>query len=129
MFRELQPRITRRDILSMAHTNLSSSLSSTISSTASTEVQNMKVMHKNREMTKALLSLAADVEPYKKNNVKDHTLKAHIEELEEELKTQRLRWRIIKSVVSNIIAGSGVDWAHDEELRELVMDPEDDAFD
>ena len=113
----------------MAHTNLSSSLSSTINSITSTKVENLKAMRQNREMTKALFSLAAEVEPFKKDNVRDPKLKADIEELEEELKTQRLRWRIIKSVVSNIIASSGVDWAHDEELQELVMDPEDGAFD
>ena len=34
-------------------------------------------------------------------------------------------WRIWKSVVGGIIAGSGVDWAADTKLLEVVMDEED----
>jgi len=37
------------------------------------------------------------------------------------------RWRIMKSVVAAIIAGSGVDWARNNDLRNLVLDEEIEA--
>ncbi len=47
------------------------------------------------------------------------------EKLEGDVSNARKEWRIWKSVVGGIIAGSGVDWAADAKLLEVVMDEED----
>lgn len=46
-----------------------------------------------------------------------------IARLEAELKGSRQRWRVVKGTASAIVAGSGVDWARDAELRDIVLDP------
>ncbi|KAK5651734.1 hypothetical protein OQA88_11696 [Cercophora sp. LCS_1] len=45
-----------------------------------------------------------------------------IEVLENELKTSRQKWKVIKSVASAVVTGSGVDWARHERLRDMVLD-------
>ncbi|KAJ8132173.1 hypothetical protein O1611_g1454 [Lasiodiplodia mahajangana] len=48
---------------------------------------------------------------------------AEIARLEAEVKGSRRKWRVLKDTASAIVAGSGVDWARDAELREIVLDP------
>lgn len=55
----------------------------------------------------------------------DPELRRRIENVRNDTKESQGRWRIMKSVVAAIIAGSGIDWARDEDLRELVLDDED----
>lgn len=50
-------------------------------------------------------------------------------QLKDELRRARQRWRVMKGITSGVVAGSGVDWARDETLRDLVLDPEDDDED
>ena len=38
---------------------------------------------------------------------------------------EKRQWRIVKGLVSALVAGSGVDWAADEKLRGLVEDGEE----
>lgn len=45
--------------------------------------------------------------------------------LQGELKASRQRWKVMKGTASAVVAGSGVDWARDDELREMVLDPEE----
>jgi hypothetical protein len=45
--------------------------------------------------------------------------------LEGQVKSGRHRWRVIKGAASAIVAGSGIEWARDERLRNLVLDPPD----
>ena len=62
---------------------------------------------------------------------RDPETQSEIESLKEDLRSSRLKRRILKSVVSAMVAGSGLNWAEDERLRELVLDneEEDDVFD
>jgi F0F1-type ATP synthase assembly protein I len=47
------------------------------------------------------------------------------EELEADVKASKQRWRVMKGVASGIIVGSGIDWVHDDELQDVVLDPEE----
>ncbi|KAI1641096.1 centromere protein H (CENP-H)-domain-containing protein [Biscogniauxia mediterranea] len=47
--------------------------------------------------------------------------------LEAEVRRSRQRWRVLKGTASAVVAGSGVDWARDPELRDMVLDKEGDG--
>ena len=61
----------------------------------------------------------------KRGHRTDPKLREGLEELEASAKASRQRWRVLKSLVSGVVVGSGADWARDEELRDMVLDSED----
>ena len=126
-FRLLHPIIDRRDTLEIAHTNLSSSLQSLSKQVAVLSADNMRAMGKNRALTATLLSLAKRVQAQQDEVLKDARFSLQLDGLRDDTATARQRWRIMKSVVAAVIAGSGVDWAQDDNLRDLVLDDEKEA--
>jgi hypothetical protein len=46
--------------------------------------------------------------------------------VEKELKDSRRRMKTLKGILSAMIVGSGINWAADGSLVDLVMDDEDD---
>lgn len=123
--RMLSTLINRRDVLSMAHTNVSSDLKSTLDSLLEAETENRIAMKKNQDLASTLLSLAEESKADNRDEFISPEHKRQHADLEEEIKVARSKWIILKSVVSAIIVGSGVDWARDEGLRELVVDEGD----
>ena len=89
--------------------------------------ENIRAMEKNRALTTTLLALTKKVQAQRDEAAKDPSFGAQLDGLRNEAATARQRWRIMKSVVAAIIAGSGVDWARDDTLRDLVLDEEDEA--
>lgn len=79
---------------------------------------------KNAALTQTLLELA-DESKQGVDDVQDPVLRSHVEDLEQERRVQRSRWRTLKSIVGGVVAGSGLDWAGNDELRELVVDDEE----
>ncbi len=120
---DLLPRVQRRDVLSVAHANVATELASTLSALTTAETEGIEASRRNAESTQTLLRLAQEAETNTKD-VKEGKVRAQLAELEREVKVKRGRRRIMKSIVGAVVAGSGVDWAADEELRELVMDDE-----
>lgn len=106
----------------MAHTNLSSNLKSTLDSLLEAETESRIAMNKNQELASSLLSLAEESKVEERDEASNPELKRQLEDLEGEMKVGRSKWTILKSVISAVIVGSGVDWARDERLRELVTD-------
>lgn len=84
-------------------------------------------MEKNRVLTAALLALLRTVQAQRDEVTKDPKFSAELDKLRNDTATARQRWRIMKSVVAAVIAGSGVDWAQDDTLRDLVLDEETEA--
>jgi len=122
MFSTLSTLISCRDVLSMAHTNLSSNLKSTLDSLLEAETENRIAMKKNQELASSLLSLAEESEVEERDETSNPELKRQLEDLEGEIQVGKSKWTILKNVISAVIVGSGVDWARDERLRELVTD-------
>ena len=81
-------------------------------------------MKKNRDLAPVLIALAREVRAAKDDVVAASSLKEQLEEARDDSDEARKRWRIMKSVVAGVVAGSGVDWASDDLLRELVLDDE-----
>ena len=91
---------------------------------AAVESESLRVGRKNVELAAEVLRLAEEASQGKQDAIEDQDAKAEIERLERELKTSRQKWKVIKGTASAVVAGSGVDWVRDPELREIVLDPE-----
>ncbi|KAA8567368.1 hypothetical protein EYC84_010393 [Monilinia fructicola] len=61
-----------------------------------------------------------------KESIQDSEVRAQLDELERDMKKSRQRWRIMKNTTSAVIVGSGIDWARDPELLEIVLDDDED---
>lgn len=123
--RRLLPLINERDVISMVHSSLAAKLSSTLSALAAAEKSNISANEKNKGLAQTLLDLAEETKSQSTEEVEDPKLRAQLQELDSRVQTARRRWRIMKSVVAGMVVGSGINWANDAMLRELVMDDED----
>lgn len=70
------------------------------------------------------MNLVAQIKEKKSGYMHDERTQQDLQRLEGELKTSRQRWRVMKGITSGVVSGSGVDWARDETLLDLVLDPE-----
>ncbi|KAF2144971.1 uncharacterized protein K452DRAFT_222087 [Aplosporella prunicola CBS 121167] len=123
--KRLLPLIHERDVLSMTLATLTSSLTSTNLSLQKASQSVQLANKKNQELAKTLLDLAERNKAQTADEVPDENLRGQIRALEEQVRDSRRKWRTLKSIVAGVIVGSGVDWATDEKLRELVLDDED----
>jgi hypothetical protein len=118
--------INERDVISMYHGTLACKLSSTLSALAAAEKGSIIANEKNKELSQILLALAEDMKSQSTDDVEDSKLRERLQVLEKSVKLSRRRWRIMKSIVSGMIVGSGIEWADNDVLRDLVMDDEED---
>lgn len=88
------------------------------------QAKTLRVSRKNVELAAEVMSLVAEVNAKKTG----HQDNERLHQLQDDLKSSRQRWRVMKGVTSGVVTGSGVDWARDETLRDLVLDPENDDF-
>lgn len=86
-------------------------------------------MKKNQNLAPSVTALAREVELARNSAIAESTLKVELDEAQEEAVQAKKRWRIMKSVVGAVVVGSGIDWASDDTLRELVLDNEEDDDD
>lgn len=122
--RDLEPLIKARDEASFALADVTSRTLSAREKLTRLESEHIQQARKNAELAATLLSLVEEAKTQHKDIPDDH-VREELVELEAAVKASRQRWRIMKGTVSGVIAGSGVDWASDETLRELVLDDED----
>ncbi|MCJ1303898.1 hypothetical protein MMC08_006709 [Hypocenomyce scalaris] len=125
LYRSLHPLIDRRDVLSITHANLTSNLTTVMNGLTLAEAQNITLSRKNRALTETLLDLTTNLQTQRPEDISNPKLRSHLHDLKEETKTSRARWRIMKSVIAAVIVGSGIDWARNNELRELVLDDDE----
>ena len=95
--------------------------------TARVSAENIRAMERNRSLTATLLPLAKKVQARKDEVSHDARFGAQLEELRQDAARARQRWRMMKSVAAALVAGSGIDWAGDDSLRDLVVDEENEA--
>ncbi len=69
-----------------------------------------------------MLALAEEANTQRKEDIKDPRLRHRLDDLEAEMKMSRQKWRIMKCTASATIAGSGIDWARDPNLLDIVLD-------
>ena len=78
-------------------------------------------------MTKTLRALSDKLQSQREEILRDQAFKGQFDQMLEDTVTAKKRWRIMKTVVAAVVAGSGVDWARDENLRNLVLDEDSDV--
>lgn len=110
----------------MIHGDLASKLASTLHELSAVEKKNVVALETNKKLAQTLLPLAQEMKAQSTDDIQDPQLRAEIHAAEKEAKNARKTVRLLKGVLSGMIVGSGVNWAEDEVLRELVMDDEDD---
>lgn len=89
------------------------------------EARNIAATEKNEELKTTLVELVRQREERRLSAIQDANLSKQRRKVETSTITAKKRWRIMKSFVAAIIVGSGVDWAQDEELKQLVLDEEE----
>ena len=72
-----------------------------------------------------MLALAEEANTQRKEDIDDLKARQQLDELEAEMRISRQRFRIMKGTASATIAGSGIDWARDPKLLEIVLDEDD----
>ncbi|KAL9096745.1 MAG: hypothetical protein Q9165_001233 [Trypethelium subeluteriae] len=123
--RNLLPLLNARDSLSMLQSQLVTELRETHTKLSERERANLVAVQKNRELTQELMELVEQTKPMATNEIEDPGARAQLASLERDIKPLEQKWRVLKSLLAGAIVGSGVDWARDPVLRDLVLDDED----
>lgn len=124
--RRLLPLIIENDTVAMVQSRLSSKLASSTRALVTAEQANIIANQKNRELSKTMLALAEIMKAQSTEDIEDPRLREQIKVVEKELRESRRRMKTLKGILSAMIVGSGINWAADESLTELVLDDEDD---
>ena len=86
------------------------------------ESENIVIARTNTELATTMIALAEEANTQRKDDIDDPKVRQQLDELELAMRTSRQRWRIMKGTASATIAGSGIDWARDPKLLEIVLD-------
>ena len=124
--RRLLPLIHENDVVSMVHGNLASKLASITKAMSTAEQGNIVANDRNAQLAKEMLELAEEARAQSTDDIDNPRLRERVKEVEKNVRESRRRAKTLKGIVSGMIVGSGINWAENEELRELVMDDEDD---
>jgi hypothetical protein len=124
--RRILPLITENDTVSMVHASLASKLLSTQQAISTAVQANIIANRKNRDLSAVMLTLAEEMKAQSAKDIEDPRLRDQVDAVEKELKDSRRRMKTLKGILSAMIVGSGINWAADKTLTELVMDDEDD---
>ncbi|KAK4105956.1 hypothetical protein N658DRAFT_554962 [Parathielavia hyrcaniae] len=123
--RDLLPVIEQRDVVAIKAATLCSELQAARHRLAELEVECLRTSQQNMKLASETLLLAGRANSQKPQNVQGGRLVRDITTLEDQLKSSRQRWRVVKGAASAIVAGSGVEWVREERLRNMVLDPPD----
>lgn len=107
--------------------SLAAKLASTTRALSAAEQANVAANQKNRELSETLLALAEEMKTQSTEDIEEPRLREKVKAVEKDVKEARRRMRTLKGILSATIVGSGINWAADPVLRELVMDDEKDG--
>ncbi|KAI1100721.1 centromere protein H (CENP-H)-domain-containing protein [Jackrogersella minutella] len=125
--RDLLPVLEQRDQSSSTLAHQSTELRALLNEITEVESQSLRLGRENVDLASELLDLAEQTDRSKTEAVNtDPERAAEISRLEGQVKLSRQRWRVLKGTASAVVAGSGVDWSRNAELRDIVLDPEND---
>ncbi|KAK0392813.1 hypothetical protein NLU13_2308 [Sarocladium strictum] len=124
---DLLPYIERRDDISMAVAKHATEAGQIKADMTEVQVEALRATRKNVGLASKVFELAEQVKHKQESRPDDSKVLREIDRLESEVKASSQRWRVIKGVASGVVVGSGVNWASDETLCDIVLDPEDEA--
>lgn len=85
------------------------------------EAESIVALEKNRKLTRSIFEVISQLKSQREVALHEAASGVLLEKLKDEARTAERRWKIMKSFVSAVIVGSGVDWARNEELRQAVF--------
>lgn len=83
------------------------------------------ILEKNRNLASLLVDLTEQIKAQRMAAIEGLNLIDATEESKLDHETAKKLWRTMKGVVAAIIAGSGINWAGNSELKRLVLDEEE----
>ncbi|KAI1073912.1 centromere protein H (CENP-H)-domain-containing protein [Whalleya microplaca] len=120
--KDLLPILTARDTSASALAHQSTSLRTLLDEITATEGASQRLARENVDLASRVLELAAQTAQRRGAAAVED---AEIARLEQRVRVSRQRWRVLKETAGAVVVGSGVDWARDPGLRDVVLDPED----
>ncbi|KAK7755587.1 hypothetical protein SLS62_002522 [Diatrype stigma] len=127
------PPLSSRDASAAAMARQTASLRDVLNALAEVEGQALRASRANAAQAGEVLRLAAerhqDLAAAAASGDLDAGLAGEMAALEAQVRASRRKWRVVKRAASAIVAGSGVDWARDAELREIVLDEAEEESD
>ncbi|XXG98971.1 hypothetical protein Hte_005304 [Hypoxylon texense] len=125
--RDLLPVLEQRDQSSSTLAQQSTELRSLLDEITDVESESLRLGRENVDLAAQLLELADQADRNKAEAVNtDPERAAEVAQLEDQVRLSRQRWRVLKGTASAVVAGSGVDWSRNAELRDIVLSPKDD---
>lgn len=129
--RDLLPAIKQRDAISMAVAQDSTARRDARDESATVAAELRRLEKQNAQLAAQARKLATAVSATDQTGPGTAGSDAGVDEvalekkqLETDVKTSRQRWKLIKGTASAIVVGSGVDWARETALCDIVLDPE-----
>ncbi|QPH01106.1 hypothetical protein C2857_005305 [Epichloe festucae Fl1] len=120
--RDLLPYIERRDQSAMSVAKQATDIGFIRNDLTEVQSDTARVIRKNVDLTSTLFELAEEVKQRQATRLDDEETQSEIRKLDAAMKASRQRWRVMKGLASGIVAGSGVDWARDAKLSDVVLD-------
>ncbi|KAM3563065.1 hypothetical protein MY1884_001435 [Beauveria asiatica] len=117
--RDLLPYIIRRDDASVQVAQGAAQAQDARDALTDVQAETLRACRRNVNLTSKLFELAAQLKERKAVDWDGGEEALRVRD-------EKRKWRTVKGAASGIVAGSGVDWASDEALRDMVLDPEDD---
>lgn len=124
---DILPWVQARDTASRDVAAKSAAAKQVLAQLTDAESATLCAARRNRDLAAEVLRLAREADRGRAGAAgtgDDPAAEAQIAELERRLAASRRKWRVMKGTASGIVTGSGVDWAADPELRDVVLDPE-----
>ena len=123
---DILPWVQARDAASRDVAAQSAAARQVLAQLTDAESEVLRAARRNRDLAAEVLRLAKEANRGRTGADAggDPAAKAQVAELEKRLAASRQKWRVMKGTASGIVAGSGVDWAADPVLRDVVLDPE-----
>jgi len=114
--------VQQRDHLSVNLTQLKAKELAVRNELKSVESEHSIIARKNVELASNMLALAKEANTRRKEDIHDSNSRRQLDELEASMKSSRQRWRIMKGTAGATIVGSGIDWARNPKLVDIVLD-------
>ncbi|KAL2263856.1 hypothetical protein VTK26DRAFT_4765 [Humicola hyalothermophila] len=121
--RELIQYIEQRDAAAVGTTKKCTDLQAARRHLAELEVESLRASQENIRLASEVLQLSGKTRQQGTEAFGSDQVSAEMRALEDQVKAARHKWRVIKGAASAIVAGSGVEWARDERLRAMVLEP------
>lgn len=127
---DILPWVQARDAASRDVAAQSAAARQALAQLTDAESEVLRATRRNRGLAAEVLRLAREADRSGAGSAGgaegggDPAAEAQVAGLEKRLAASRQKWRVMKGTASGIVAGSGVDWAADPALRDVVLDPE-----